>query len=111
MDGEPELPPDLSGAAGSRWLRCSIGYSSRRTNAGDCESSAGTTIVFLQYTASCRGAADLVLIGHVHTPLDAAESNPRLIVPGGWHGQSSYVKVDDSGAVLVVETDDALISR
>lgn len=67
--------------------------------------------IFLKYTASCRGAADLVLIGHVHTPLDAVESHPRLIVPGGWHGQSSYVKVDDSGAVLVVETDDALISR
>jgi UDP-2,3-diacylglucosamine hydrolase len=66
---------------------------------------------FRQYTASCRGAADLVLIGHVHTPLDAAESNPRLIVPGGWHEQSSYVRVDDSGALLVVETDDALIRR
>jgi len=66
---------------------------------------------FRKYTASCRGAADLVVIGHVHTPLDATESNPRLIVPGGWHAQSSYVKVDDSGAVLVIETDDALISR
>ncbi len=66
---------------------------------------------FRKYAASCRGTADLVLIGHVHTPLDAAESNPRLIVPGGWHEQSSYVKIDDSGAVLFVETDDALISR
>jgi UDP-2,3-diacylglucosamine hydrolase len=68
-------------------------------------------ISFREYAASCRGTADLVLIGHVHTPLDAAESNPRLIVPGGWHVQSSYVKVDDSGAVLFVAADDALVSR
>ena len=68
-------------------------------------------ISFREYTASCRGVADLVLIGHVHTPLDAAESTPRLIVPGGWQTQSSYVKIDDSGAALCVETDQALVAR
>ena len=67
--------------------------------------------VFRRYTARCRGMADLVLIGHVHTPLDDAGSDPRLIVLGGWHTQSSYLKIDESGASLIVETDDALISR
>src|SRR5207302_310453 len=33
--------------------------------------------VFRRYAARCRGAADLVIIGHVHTPLDDAGSNPR----------------------------------
>jgi UDP-2,3-diacylglucosamine hydrolase len=67
--------------------------------------------LFLTYAARCRGAADLVVIGHVHTPLDAAGSDPRMVVLGGWHEQSSYLKIDDSGAALIVETDDALISR
>jgi UDP-2,3-diacylglucosamine hydrolase len=66
--------------------------------------------LFRDYARRCRGAADLVIIGHVHTPLDAAESSPRLIVPGGWHRQSSYLRIDDSGAALLVETDDVLIN-
>jgi UDP-2,3-diacylglucosamine hydrolase len=68
-------------------------------------------VLFREYAIRCRGATDLVIVGHVHTPFDAAESTPRLIVPGGWHVQSSYVKIDDSGVTLVVETDDVLISH
>jgi UDP-2,3-diacylglucosamine hydrolase len=67
--------------------------------------------LFRRYAARCRGEADLVIVGHVHTPLDEAESNPRLVVLGGWHGQSSYLRIDESGAALIVETDGALISR
>ena len=36
---------------------------------------------FREYAASCRGAADLVLIGHVHTPLDAAGVEPAADRP------------------------------
>lgn len=61
------------------------------------------------FAASCAGVADLVLIGHVHRPLDEPGSNPRLIVPGGWFGRSSYVKVDGSGTSLIVEHDNAPI--
>jgi UDP-2,3-diacylglucosamine hydrolase len=67
--------------------------------------------LYRSYAARCRGAVDLVIFGHVHTPLDDAGSNPRLIVLGSWHAQSSYAKIDASGASLIVETDDALISR
>jgi UDP-2,3-diacylglucosamine hydrolase len=67
--------------------------------------------LFLNYASRCHGAADLVVIGHVHTPLDAAGSDPRMVVLGSWHEQSSYLKIDDSGAALIVETDDALISH
>jgi UDP-2,3-diacylglucosamine hydrolase len=67
--------------------------------------------LFREYAARCRGAADLVIVGHVHTPLDAADADPRLIVLGSWHTQSSYLKIDDSGAALIVETVDALISH
>jgi UDP-2,3-diacylglucosamine hydrolase len=67
--------------------------------------------LFRRYAARCRGAADLLIVGHVHTPLDDPGSDPRLVVLGGWHAQSSYLRIDDSGASLIVETDDALISR
>lgn len=62
------------------------------------------------FVASQAGAADLFIIGHVHRPLDDAASSPRLIVPGGWFGRASYVKVDASGAALFVESDPAPIA-
>jgi UDP-2,3-diacylglucosamine hydrolase len=67
--------------------------------------------LFRRYAAQCRGAADLVIFGHVHTPLDDNTHDPRLVVLGGWHAQSSYLKIDDAGASLLIETNDALISR
>jgi UDP-2,3-diacylglucosamine hydrolase len=67
--------------------------------------------IYRRYVARCRDAADLVIVGHVHTPLDDPESNPRLIVLGSWHTQSSYLRIDGSGAALIVETDDALITH
>jgi UDP-2,3-diacylglucosamine pyrophosphatase LpxH len=67
--------------------------------------------IFREYAARCRDVAGLVIIGHVHTPLDDARSDPRLIVLGGWQMQSSYLRIDESGATLLVEPDDALISH
>lgn len=59
---------------------------------------------YRRYAQSCVGQADVVLLGHVHRSFDDAKSSPRLIIPGGWFGQSSFVKVDSSGASLIVET-------
>ena len=47
----------------------------------------------------------MVVLGHVHVTLDDREGSPRLIVLGGWHSQASYLRVDESGASLIVETD------
>jgi UDP-2,3-diacylglucosamine hydrolase len=63
---------------------------------------------YRDYASRRGGEADLVVVGHVHTPLDAAEMVPRLIVPGGWHVQSSYVRIDEQGAALCVASDDLL---
>jgi UDP-2,3-diacylglucosamine hydrolase len=60
--------------------------------------------VYRRYVESCAGLADVVLLGHIHRSFEDAESSPRLIIPGGWLGQSSFVKVDSSGAALFVET-------
>lgn len=61
--------------------------------------------VYRTYAASCRDMADLVVIGHVHRPVDEAHDGPRLIVLGGWQHRSSYLKIDESGANLHVVPD------
>jgi UDP-2,3-diacylglucosamine hydrolase len=65
-------------------------------------------VVYRQYAAACRGAADLVAIGHVHRAVDEAQTNPRLIVLGGWQHRSSYLRIDASGASFCVRDDSAL---
>ncbi len=63
--------------------------------------------IFRTYAESCQDVADVVLVGHVHAPADLVDSHPRLIVLGGWQSRSSYLKVDETGAVLHIESDPA----
>jgi len=63
--------------------------------------------VFREYAARCRGTADLVVIGHMHRPVDEAETRPRLIVLGGWQSRSSYLRIDENGADFRVESERA----
>jgi UDP-2,3-diacylglucosamine hydrolase len=63
--------------------------------------------VFRKYAETCRGAADLVVVGHVHRAVDDRASDPRLIVLGGWQQRPSYLKVDASGASFHAENDPA----
>jgi UDP-2,3-diacylglucosamine hydrolase len=78
--------------------------------------------VYREYAASCRDVADLVVIGHVHRPIDDAGgmpagtqarpsgpgiAGPRMIVLGGWQYRSSYLKIDESGASFHVVADSA----
>jgi UDP-2,3-diacylglucosamine hydrolase len=65
--------------------------------------------IYRRYAASLRGEADVVVIGHVHRPVDDFGSTPRLIVLGGWLRRSSYLKIDHSGASLVIEHESASI--
>jgi UDP-2,3-diacylglucosamine hydrolase len=63
--------------------------------------------VYREYAARCRSSADLILIGHVHRPVDEpeTETSPRLIVLGGWQHRASYLRVDGSGAQFRIEDD------
>lgn len=54
--------------------------------------------VYRAYAASCREAADLVIIGHVHRPVDETGDGHRLVVLGGWQYRSSYLEIDEAGA-------------
>jgi UDP-2,3-diacylglucosamine hydrolase len=59
--------------------------------------------VFRAYTSKLREIADLVIIGHVHRAVDLSQSEPRMIVLGGWQARSSFLKVDERGASFHVE--------
>jgi UDP-2,3-diacylglucosamine hydrolase len=47
---------------------------------------------------------DLFITGHVHMTYEEVRPNgTRLIILGNWHGRSSYLRVDDREATLVIE--------
>jgi UDP-2,3-diacylglucosamine hydrolase len=54
--------------------------------------------VYRDYATSCRDVADLVVIGHVHRPVDESGASPRTIVLGGWQHRSSFLIIDERGA-------------
>ncbi|MGP0069224.1 MAG: UDP-2,3-diacylglucosamine diphosphatase [Isosphaeraceae bacterium] len=58
--------------------------------------------VYRKYAESCRDLADLVVIGHVHRPVDESGTAPRMIVLGGWQHHSSYLTIDERGAIFHV---------
>ncbi len=66
--------------------------------------------VFRKYAEQQGPAFDIVALGHIHRPVDEAGSQPRLIVLGGWHYQASYLKIDPSGASLVIEPDPVAVA-
>lgn len=51
--------------------------------------------VYRKYAANLVEPFDLVILGHVHSPLDTGPGQPRLIVLGGWYHHSSYLVVKD----------------
>jgi UDP-2,3-diacylglucosamine hydrolase len=62
------------------------------------------TSLFRLYSRSIESTADdIAVFGHVHRPLDDRENQPRLVILGGWHRGTSFLRVDDQGAELVVE--------
>jgi UDP-2,3-diacylglucosamine hydrolase len=77
----------------------------RRREADDLRHLAA----FRRFATRCAGTTDLVVIGHIHRTVDDVSAKPRLVVLGGWHTQSSYLRVDASGASLIVEPDNASI--
>lgn len=59
--------------------------------------------IFQQYLDRARPDADVAIFGHVHSPLDFQASRHRVVILGGWHAGASYLRVDESGARLVIE--------
>jgi UDP-2,3-diacylglucosamine hydrolase len=62
-------------------------------------------VLYRQYAALWRDQADLVVVGHLHRPVDEINGGVRLIVLGGWQGRSSYLRLDASGANFHIDGD------
>lgn len=90
------LPPPLAGGL-DRLL-------DRSNDKGRERDEARLIAVYRSYLARVGPDADLAVFGHVHSPLDDPNCRPRLVVLGGWHDRSSYLRVDERGATLVVES-------
>jgi UDP-2,3-diacylglucosamine hydrolase len=65
--------------------------------------------LFHDYGRSLPGPApDLLVMGHVHVTLDQTPGpgqGPRLVVLGDWKRQASHLRIDPTGARLVIEPD------
>jgi UDP-2,3-diacylglucosamine hydrolase len=59
--------------------------------------------VYRHFAEQYQTSADLVVIGHVHRPVDLADAKPRLIVLGGWQRRCSFLKIDENGATFSIE--------
>jgi UDP-2,3-diacylglucosamine hydrolase len=59
-------------------------------------------VVYRAYARELEGEADLVILGHVHRPVDESGGHPRLIVLGGWQKGTSFLKIDRSGPTFSV---------
>jgi UDP-2,3-diacylglucosamine hydrolase len=61
--------------------------------------------VYRCYADKLVDSADVVVFGHIHRPCDDPSRKPRLFVLGGWRSGESYLKIDESGPILVVGAD------
>jgi len=81
-----------------------LGALLRRTNDRNQEAFDRRGLeVYRQYAGQLDDAYDLIILGHVHSPLDTGPSRPRVVVLGGWYTQTSYLVIQDGSATHVVE--------
>ena len=86
-------------------LADALGAQLRRTNHKNQEAFDRRGLrVYRGYADRLAGAYDLVILGHVHSPLDTGAARPRLVVLGGWYAHSCYLVVEEGRVSHVVET-------
>jgi UDP-2,3-diacylglucosamine hydrolase len=90
------VPSPLANALGAELRRVNL----KNQEAFDRKGLA----VYRKYAERHIGGHDLIILGHVHSPLDTAPNRPRLVVLGGWHARNCYLVVKDGVAEHVVET-------
>ncbi len=72
----------------------------RKNEVGLFEDEERHLRVYREYAAGCGAEADLVVLGHVHRPVDEKVGTTRMVVLGGWQRGFSALKIDDAGAEL-----------
>lgn len=85
------------------------GLLDRTNESGRERDEARTVKVYRRYLEREKPEADVAVFGHVHSPLDDPSTSPRMVILGGWHERSSYLRVDDQGARLIVRSDDGAV--
>ncbi len=58
--------------------------------------------VYRQCADLLAESADICIYGHIHIAHDDLANRPRMIVLGGWHHRSSFLRVDDSGRAELI---------
>jgi UDP-2,3-diacylglucosamine hydrolase len=66
--------------------------------------------VYRRIADTMAGDVDLVVLGHIHRATDDS-GPPRMVVLGGWHRGSSYLRIDGGGAEFVAEGPPAAAGR
>ena len=59
--------------------------------------------IYRRVADSLAGSTDLVVFGHIHTACDDRSGDPRFIILGGWHGRSSYLRIDGESIEVIHE--------
>lgn len=84
-------------------VAASLEHMLERSNAKKRDADEARMVeVFRSHLGSVKGDVDVAVFGHVHTPLDDSAGRPRMVILGGWHAGSSFLRVDEEGATLVV---------
>lgn len=85
-------------------LADALGAQLRRTNSKNQERFDRKGLAaYRRYAEGVPADYDLVILGHVHSPLDTSPSRPRLVVLGGWYHATCYLVVEGGIASHVVE--------
>ena len=58
--------------------------------------------VYRRHANTIGDQADVCVYGHIHQTVDQIGESPRLVILGGWHRQSSYLRVEDDGSSALV---------
>lgn len=74
-----------------------------RNEVGRVRDEARLVEIYRRRLAALDPSVDIAVFGHVHTPVDDPTTRPRLIIIGGWHDRTCYLRLDENGATHVVE--------
>ncbi len=74
-----------------------------RNDRGRVRDEGRLEAIFRESLAALDPAIDLAIFGHVHHPVDDPTTRPRIVILGGWHERTCYLRLDETGVTHVVE--------
>jgi UDP-2,3-diacylglucosamine hydrolase len=74
-----------------------------RNDHGRVRDEARLEAIYRRHLATLGPTFDIAVFGHVHAPVDDPTTRPRIVILGGWHHGTCYLRLDETGATHVVE--------